>query len=240
MASPSSPPALGVHVGTHRTKAEMAYEALRNSVLEGRIPAGRRLTTAELCQTLSMSATPVREAIRRLQAEGLVVNEPHCGITVRDLESLPVDDFFVMRAPMESLATKHAVPRLTGDDIAALAAIQGDLERAAREGDDECLTSANVRWHMGIYAACPTRPVVQLIQQLWMPFHWSSVAYWHDDVLRDATVRDHAAIMAAIAQRDAELAASLMHEHIVRVHEEVSRREALRRAADDNGANGSG
>lgn len=71
------------------------------------------------------------------------------------------------------------------------------------------------------------------------PFHWSSVNYWPlDDGLRQSTVREHAAIMGALADRDAEQASELMHEHIVRVHHEIKRRAALKWAAGAASRNG--
>lgn len=237
---PAPTPQLLMPAGaSHRTKAVLAYDALRDAVLQGRIRPGERLTTMTLCSMLGMSSTPVREAIRRLEAEGLLVNEPHRGVTVNDLDGLDTDEFFAMRPPMESLATRLATPQLTPADLAALADIHAELEHAAAKRDDDELTSANARWHMTIYAACPKRAIVLLVQQLWMPFHWSSVRYWpmHDD-LRKATVREHAEIMAALSNRDAERAGQLMREHITRVHEEVMRRQREHDAAGNPATSG--
>lgn len=202
----------------------MAYETLRRHILDGTLAGGRRVTTADLCTLLEMSATPVREATRRLEAEGLVRNEPHRGVTVIDLAALDVDDFSGLRGQMEALATKHAVRELTAQDLTALQALHAEVELAASRADDRVLTSANVRWHMRIYSACPHKALVTLIQQLWMPFHWTGGHYWPTDGLRALTVRDHADVMEALLARDAELAGRRMHDHIDRVQGEIRRR----------------
>lgn len=199
----------------HKTKAELAVEAIREAILRGELRPGERITLAQLSDWLGMSVTPIREAIRILEAEGLVSNEPHRGVNVNDLSLSDVDELYMLRAMMESLATKLAVPHLGEAEIGTLEALHATMQDAVARRDDALLTRANADWHFHLYAASRTRYLVKSIVRLWMPFHWSGL--WRAN-RREASLREHEAVMDAIRAGDADRAARLMHEHITEVH----------------------
>lgn len=199
----------------HRTKTELAAAGIREAILHGELPPGQRATLAQLSERFGMSVTPIREAIRLLEAEGLVTNEPHRGVTVNELTAADFDELCMLRAMAESLATRLAVPHLTQADLERLEALHATLERAVARQDDALLTQANADWHFDLYAAARTRYLAKSIERLWMPFHRSGL--WVAN-RREASLREHDAIMKAIRARDADEAARLMHEHITRIH----------------------
>jgi DNA-binding GntR family transcriptional regulator len=201
-----------------QTKVAVAVDAVRQAILEGKIQTGDRLIVTELAAALSMSPTPVREALRILEAEGLVENKPHRGAAVADLSAIDPDTIYALRAPMEALTTRLAVPRLSENEVAELESLQREFRAAQEASDDERLTRANAQWHMRIYETCGSQYLVDLVRRLWMPFHWAG--QWVDPQ-RDASVNEHELIMAAIRTRDAAAAARLMQEHIERVHESI-------------------
>lgn len=206
----------------YKTKAELALEGLRDAILRGEIRPGKRVTQAQLSQRLGMSATPIREAIRILDAEGLLVYEPHRGITVNTMTLDEAAELYLLRAPMEGLAARLAVPNLTEADMAMLEQLQRDFEAAFAAGDDDRMTQVNADWHLLIYSATKTKYLVKVILRLWMPFHWSGWSGPWRAVNRADSVREHGAIMDAIRARDANRAARLMEEHIARVHRAMS------------------
>ena len=199
----------------HKTKAELALEGLRDAILRGDVEPGERLTLPQLSEALGMSATPIREALRALEAEGLVTSQPHRKFVVANLTAADAEEIYMLRAPMESLATRLAVPLLTAADLDRLERLQQEMAEAAAAYDDRGLTRANADWHLTLYTASGRRHLVRLILQLWMPFHWSG--RWLGR-RRAESLEEHARIMEAIDARDAETAARLMHEHITRVH----------------------
>ncbi len=103
--------------GEHKTKTELALEAIREAIMEGRMRPGARLTLAQLSDVLGMSITPIREAIRVLEADGLVSYEAHKGIWVTDLTADQSRELTLLRARLEGLATELAVPKLTDGSI---------------------------------------------------------------------------------------------------------------------------
>lgn len=201
-----------------QTKVSVAVETLREAILDGGLKPGMRLLTKDLADQLRMSATPVREALRILEAEGLVTSIAHRGAVVRDLVVSDADTFFALRAPMESLATRFAVSRLQGDDLEKLERLHEEFEAALADADDQRLTKANSMWHISIYEACGSPYLIDLIRRLWMPFHWRGL--WIDP-RRELSVREHREMMTAIRSGDADEAARLMQRHVERVHRSI-------------------
>jgi DNA-binding GntR family transcriptional regulator len=199
-------------IAQHRTKSELALEAMRQGIFAGAIRPGARLTIAELSELLGMSSTPIREAIRVLEADGLVVYEPHRGVWVRALTVAQAEELALLRAPMEGLATRLAVPNLDAEDVADLEVLQEEMVEAARVTDDAALTRANAEWHRHIYAAAGTTFVFRHIMRLWMPYPWAHV--W-DGARREAALVQHEEILAAIRFGNAARAGELMHDHIL-------------------------
>jgi DNA-binding GntR family transcriptional regulator len=196
----------------HRTKSELALDAMRQGILAGDIRPGARLSIIELSELLGMSSTPIREAIRVLEADGLVVYEPHRGVWVRSLTVAEAEELALLRAPMEGLATRLAVPHLDDRDLGRLEGLQEEMVEAARVTDDASMTRANAEWHRHIYAAAGTTFVFRHIMRLWMPYPWTRV--W-DNSRREAALVQHEEILAAIRSGQAERAGELMHDHIL-------------------------
>jgi DNA-binding GntR family transcriptional regulator len=203
--------------GQHKTKTELALEAIRDAIMQGRMRPGARLTLAELSAVLGMSSTPIREAIRVLEADGLVSYEAHKGVWVTKLTSAESGELALLRGHVEGLATQLAVPKLTDEDVRELERLQGVMVTAAAAHDDPLMTQANLDWHSTIYVAAETRFVLRQIFRLWIPYPWADV--WNDS-LRAAAISQHEEIYAAIVARDAALAGRLMHEHILWVTHE--------------------
>ena len=104
----------------HKTKSEVALEALRFALIRGELGEDRRLTLAELQDALGMSSTPIREAIRILETEGLLQNEPHRGVRVRSLTLSEVAELYLLRAPLERIAGELAAKNITDEQLRAL------------------------------------------------------------------------------------------------------------------------
>lgn len=196
----------------HRTKTTMAIQALRSAILHGDIPQGEHLTVGEISRQLGMSPTPVREAIRTLQAEGLISHEPHHSVAVTRYTAKDIHDIFQLRATVESQATALATMRLTDEDIAALQTLADDMQEAALRSDYERLNRLNAAWHLRIYDVADNRILVDVIQHLWKKFMWE--VNWIVPGHADHSIQQHAALMAALRSRDAAQAGRLMQAHI--------------------------
>ncbi|HEY8449654.1 MAG TPA: GntR family transcriptional regulator [Bacillota bacterium] len=197
----------------HKTKTALAVEALREAILHGHIKPGERLNVDVLSRELQMSRTPIREAVRILEAEGWIKNEPHRKVTVADLSADDAREVYLLRAHLEGLATQLAVERLSDDDVRALRALQDRMIEAHRVGDHESLRRGNTDWHYYLYRASGTKYLLEFILRLWVPFPWDAV--WEIPGRGAKSLQQHEAILEAVAARDAERAGRLMYEHIL-------------------------
>src|SRR5438876_5349659 len=119
----------------HRTMAEYALEQLREAIILGELPAGTPLRLDDLARSLGMSISPIREAVRQLEALGLAKHVPHQGAKVLDFDADELRDLFEVRLALESLAVRRAAERFT-DAERAVARVELDrFDRASVAGD---------------------------------------------------------------------------------------------------------
>lgn len=213
-----------------QTKAQFAAESIREAIRDGSLGPGERIEIEALATPLGMSPTPVREALRLLEAEGLVVNEPHRGPRVADFSTDDAAELYRLRVVLEGFATRLSVPRFTSDDIEDLWRLEAGRRVALDSGRTPESSELNRRWHMSLYApAMVTTYLNEFIGRLWNAFPWSTA--WRVPGRARHSIDDHAAIMEAVTERDAERAATLLELHITRSQEAVV--ELLRSAATD-------
>src|SRR5437868_10405951 len=112
----------------YRTKREIATMLLRNAIIRGELAPGTRLVLEELGQKYHLSLTPIREAIPILEGEGFVVQLPHKGAVVAQMDSEEIRELYAIRGAMEGLATSEGVPRLTDKDLTEMEALLATLE----------------------------------------------------------------------------------------------------------------
>jgi DNA-binding GntR family transcriptional regulator len=203
----------------YKTKTTLALEALREAIQSGEIQPGERLTFASLAERLGMSTTPVREAIRILDAEGLITYRPHYGVTVPDLSIKDAEEIYMMRTLLEGFATELAVPRLTQEGVARLVSLEKEMQDAFDRGETDRLAEANARWHLLVYESSQTKYLLEFIMRMWTAFPWDTI--WLIPGRAEQSLPQHGEIMEAIQARDAAKASELMRAHILSGRESV-------------------
>ncbi len=206
-----------------RTLTDAAADLIRERILHGRYAAGEPLRQEALAAQLGVSRIPLREALTRLEAEGLVVIKPHHGAAVA---ALPVDDIaelFELRAMLESDLIRHAVPRATPADHAAARRAAEAFAAALEAGKVADLAAANLRFHLALYQPAGRPRTLELFRRL----HAQCDRLMRLQLtLTDGgarAVREHRALAAAVRRGDASRAAQLVRDHI----EGAGRRLAL-------------
>ncbi|MCO5221537.1 MAG: GntR family transcriptional regulator, partial [Thermomicrobiales bacterium] len=137
----------GKPVLTTATLSQQVYAHLRAGILDNTYPPGSALPEEALAAKLNVSRVPVREALRRLSAEGLVTVVPRQGATVTELTSKQILDAYQVREALEVLAMRLAVPKLTAADIEQLDTLQQAMQSAADAGDANAFFTANAAFH---------------------------------------------------------------------------------------------
>ena len=210
------------------TKADEIALALEDAIISGELAPGTVLRQEKLSERFGVSRTPVREALRRLAATGLVSFEPNRGVRVRTISREELREAFLVRAELEALVTELAVPRFDEARLLALRAAEADFARLTvelldrRRGEEERtrLTGewvrANYRFHDVIYEAAAVPFVERVAKNARRTFlsRWRPGGPEIDD-LYEQNVHQHRAILGAIEARSSEGARALAHEHVL-------------------------
>lgn len=200
------------------SKAAYVYEELSKAIRNGELPPGSAINQEEIASRLGVSATPVREALRTLEAGGLVTYLPHRGATVATLDPKEVSELYLLRARVEGLATRLATERASEEEIEYIAELHSDLEARVTADDGNNLASLNRAFHFAIYERAQSRLLLSHIKALWSMFSPRSYdTYWTRRLRLPEFVREHGQIVEAMRARDSDAADFLMHQHIARV-----------------------
>lgn len=221
-----------------------AHDEVRRAILAGELPPGDVFSQVQLAARLGVSRTPLREALRRLEHEGLVVAEHNRRVRVAPLLLDDFEQVYATRIALEPLAVQLAVPRLGDDDLAGLATAHADLHAAGEHGDPAAADEAHRRFHRGLYAGAGAR-LEQHLSGLWDHGERYRLLVAHTPEERLAVMRlgggEHAELLALAQARDGEGCAQLLARHLARTaltavaaiderHDPAIVREALRYA----------
>lgn len=197
---------------------EKAYAAIRASILSGEFPPGDHLKEEQLAARIGISRTPVREALRRLNAEAVVEFVPNQGAFVAKWSAEEVRDIFQMRSLLEGLAVERAARYATEAQVEELSALAEEmiaLGAAPGEGTIQRIAEANSRFHQTIIAAASSARLSAVIAQIIQIPVVLRTFHRYDPHALQRSLFHHREIVAALRARDGEWAASVMRSHIL-------------------------
>lgn len=199
--------------GANRSIAAEIARILAERIVSGALAPGERLRQDHIAAEFQASHVPVREAFRRLDAQGLVVTEPRRGVRVASLDPADIMEVAAMRAALEALALGHALPRLAPADLTAarLALKEGMM----RTGNLPALEEANRRFHRALTAPCAMPRLVAAIADLHQASARHLFATWRDLGWQARSDAEHQAILEAVEARRADRACALLSDHII-------------------------
>jgi DNA-binding GntR family transcriptional regulator len=206
--------------------ASRIAHSLSDRIVRGLLSPGERLMQDHIADEFQASHVPVREAFRKLEAQGFVVSKPRCGVRVSDLDPGTVVEVTEMRAAMESLALSHAFPRLREADLDAArqALVEGEAS-----GEIAVWEAANRRFHLAITAPCAMPRLMALIGDLHRSDARFLFATWKELDWQPRSATEHRAILDAVTKRDGEGARVLLEAHVLEAGRALA--ERLRSAA---------
>ncbi|RLA84590.1 MAG: GntR family transcriptional regulator [Deltaproteobacteria bacterium] len=149
------------------TKSAAIYEVLKADILNGRLRPGEKLVASRLAEAYGVSVIPVREALSRLKAEGLVTIVPHTGAYVTEIDLEDLKDLYPIRGVLEGFAARLACGRIGEEDFGRLEGLIEEMDRVIKEGRFPEMGGLNYEFHMTIYKASGNRHLVSLIDELW-------------------------------------------------------------------------
>ena len=207
-------------IDSHRTLADRAFTALHDAIVAGHLAPGERLPIEELGAELGMSAMPIREALRRLDAAGLVENIPHRGARVTELSIEDLAEVYEVRLALEPLAVARAAERFDADHAAEASGRLAALT-ALRDANTPETWAAHTAFHFALYEAADSSWLLRLIEPLWETSQRYRLATKIAPKLQ-ARRAEHEQILRACIEHDAELAARDLYNHLAATANMVS------------------
>lgn len=203
-----------INLDNYKPLRDVVFENLRTAILEGNLKAGQRLMEVQLAEQLGVSRTPIREAIRKLELEGLVVMLPRKGAYVANMSFKDLIDVLEIRASLEGLAASLSTERRREEDIVELERVAKEFEASVREADIDKVLKKDVEFHEKIFSMANNKKLYQLITSLWEQVHRFRVTYVSNYNASLSLVEEHNRILGAIKSGDCELAKKYATEHI--------------------------
>jgi DNA-binding GntR family transcriptional regulator len=209
--------------------ADQAYADVRRHIVEGSLPPGTRLVEHKLTESLGVSRTPLREALRRLEQDGLIERQSGGGLRVTELTIDDLQEIMGIRGALEGYCARLAGERITVEELDALDAAHEDATAAIRAGDLAALVAANTRFHDGIDAASRSPRCIAMINGIrdWVLSYRSEVLV--DEETRLRSYDQHAEIIAALRSGEAAHVEQLVRDHIAEIADRlVAARQRVR------------
>lgn len=207
---------------------DVVFNTLRRSILTGELKPGERLMEIHLADKLGVSRTPIREAIRKLELEGLVTMIPRRGAEVAQITEKHLRDVLEVRRALDALAVELACERITEEELESLKDACEHFKQETKPGNANRLARADVAFHDIILKASGNERLVQMISNLSQQMYRYRLEYVKDETSYERLISEHAAIYEAIRDRNGRAGAEAIKNHIDNQEKAVIRRIAKR------------
>lgn len=194
---------------------DVVFNNLRQAILRGELKPGERLMEIQLANKLGVSRTPVREAIRKLELEGLVLMIPRKGAEVADISEKSLKDVLEVREALEELAARLACDKITKEGINRLKEAAQDFRSALKSNDITQMAEADVRFHDVICNATENQKLGQLLNNLREQMYRYRIEYLKDQQVYEKLLSEHEEIIRHIEKGEKDEAARVVSRHIV-------------------------
>ena len=213
---------LNINMQQHKPLRILVYEELRMLIMTGQIKPGTRMMEIDLAESMGVSRTPVREAIRQLEKDNLVTIEPRRGAYVSDISAVDLEDMLIVREPLEGLATYLATQRITDEQIEVIKNMNDEYEAALRDKDKEKMIQSDTHFHNLITQASGNEYLINILLDLQEQVLRFRYIYFKSMKRAEEVVNEHRNILDALEKRDAEAARTYSKEHIKKLREAIT------------------
>lgn len=206
---------------SHRPLREIVYEELKMQILTGKITPGMRMMEVELAESMGVSRTPIREAIKKLEQEGLVTVEPRKGAYASQISVKDMVDILEVRQDMEGLAAHMAAYRMTPKQMKELESISVGYNKAVEEGNMADMIKYDTDFHNLIVESCNNSILTMMINQLQELLLRFRYVYYDNIKRAEKMPSEHSMIMEAIKDGRSDAARASAEMHIERIKDMV-------------------
>ncbi len=203
-----------LHMDAYLPLRDVVFHTLREAILRGDLRPGERLMELQLAAKLGVSRTPIREAIRMLEQEGLAVTMPRRGAEVAKMTLKDMEDVLEIREALDELAVRIACTRITDEQLKKLSEVKDRFVSSTKTGDVKQIAEADVSFHDVIYEATGNPKLVTLLNNLREQVYRYRVEYVKNPKNYPVLIKEHEAILQGLKDREVERAVSAMQEHV--------------------------
>jgi DNA-binding GntR family transcriptional regulator len=189
------------------------YEALRQSILDGALKPGQRLLSSALADELNVSRTPIREALRKLEAEGLIEPSPRSGLVVREISEEDLTELFYVREALEGMSARLAAENASKSALLELHALLDDMEAALKKDNLKLVRKLTGEFQMAVSQASQNNRLVQMLRVLLDQIRQVQTSTLFLKGRAKEALGEHRRLLQAIEARDADLAEKLARAH---------------------------
>ena len=193
---------------------DVVFNTLRHAIITGEFAPGERLMEITLANRLGVSRTPVREAIRKLELEGLVTMIPRKGAQVAKITEKNLRDVIEIRCVLEEFAASLACDRITEEEKAEMEQLHQQFVQSAKTHDILDIVEKDEQFHDAIFRATKNDRLITIINNLREQFYRYRMEYVKDIEQHSILVKEHEELMTAIFQKDSETAKQIMRTHL--------------------------
>lgn len=213
-----TPPDSAPAIAADPLQGQGVHARLIEEIRTGLLAPGARLTEVEIAARFNVSRTPVREAIRRLEADGLVEHRPRAGAVVRELDYPEIMELYEMRAVLEGTAARLAARSASDVELEELSSLNAEMSRAAEGGDSQAVYDLNQLFHTTLLNAARNRYLVKSVQAIRTTLIILGQSTLEEIERAREAVSEHQDIIAALSDRDGTRAETVMRQHMERAH----------------------
>lgn len=202
------------HIESSRSLDRLAYDKIKSAILNFRLLPGQSLVEADLAEQLMISKTPVRDALMRLQREGLVKRLPYKGSFVSEISNQDMVDIFEIRIVLESLAASLVSQEITHSEIDEMEKLIEQHEYALKFGKNSEIAQSNAKFHHLIVSRCTNPHLHNILNEIDDKLKRYRALSISQDTRRDKSVKEHRVILNALREKDAQGAEKAMKNHL--------------------------
>ena len=199
-----------------KTKAQKIEEELKIDILTGKMRSGQRIVEQDLCDRYGISRTPIREILRRVEAEGLIETIPNRGAFVKGFSAQDIDDFYVMKSSLEVQCIRWAIERITDNELDMLEQTFEFMEFYTMSDDLEKMLRINNGFDTIIYRACHNRELEKALHRYNFYINYASAHTRYPANYLTTVLEEHRAIFHAFKDRNPEAGAEAAEIHMLK------------------------
>lgn len=193
---------------------DVVFNTLREAILKGELKPGERLMELQLAAKLGVSRTPIREAIRMLEQEGLAVTIPRKGAEVARMTEKDMEDVLQIREALDELAASIACEQMTPEELEELRKAAKEFEEYTKSEDLKRIAEMDVRFHDIIYQATRNPKLVNMLNNLREQMYRYRVEYLKDEKNYPTLIKEHNEILAALSEKNQKSVKNAMYQHV--------------------------